>query len=121
VCVLDFFVRKQRQGLGKLLFEETLEKENLRPEQLALDRPSEKFKAFMKKHYGLKNFRTQSNKFVVFDEFWNFTEQVPQNNSSKPRKETEQSALSEGNNSIGEGLKSRLLLPDFRRKKAVYY
>ena len=70
MCVLDFFVKQQKQGLGKILFEAMLEAEQREPASLALDRPSEKFLGFMRKHYGLKKFRTQSNKFLVFDEFW---------------------------------------------------
>lgn len=55
-CVLDFYIHetRQRAGLGKVLFEYMLEYENLLPEQLAIDRPSEKLLSFLKKHYGKK-------------------------------------------------------------------
>lgn len=53
-CVLDFYIHESRQraGLGKVLFEHMLEYENLLPEQLAIDRPSEKLLSFLRKHYG---------------------------------------------------------------------
>jgi GNAT acetyltransferase, Mec-17 len=51
---LDFYIHESRQraGLGKVLFEFMLEYENLLPEQLAIDRPSEKLLSFLRKHYG---------------------------------------------------------------------
>ena len=62
-CVLDFYVHesRQRHGLGKILFEHMLEHENLLPEQLAVDRPSEKLLGFLRKHYG-KFTRANKNK-----------------------------------------------------------
>jgi hypothetical protein len=53
-CVLDFYIHESRQrgGLGKTLFEHMLEYENLLPEQMAIDRPSEKLLSFLRKHYG---------------------------------------------------------------------
>lgn len=53
-CVLDFYIHesRQRSGLGKILFEYMLDNENLLPEQLAIDRPSEKLLGFLRKHYG---------------------------------------------------------------------
>jgi alpha-tubulin N-acetyltransferase 1 len=53
-CVLDFYIHESRQraGLGKVLFEYMLEFENLLPEQMAIDRPSEKLLSFLRKHYG---------------------------------------------------------------------
>lgn len=58
LCVLDFYVHEsvQRNGQGKQLFERMLEKENVRPEKLGYDRPSEKLLAFLAKHYGLKRY-----------------------------------------------------------------
>jgi alpha-tubulin N-acetyltransferase 1 len=53
-CVLDFYIHesRQRHGLGKVLFEHMLDMENLLPEKLAIDRPSEKLLGFLMKHYG---------------------------------------------------------------------
>ena len=63
-CVLDFYIHESRQraGLGKVLFEHMLENENLLPEQLAIDRPSEKLLSFLRKHYG-KKLKTKKNNF----------------------------------------------------------
>eukprot|EP00117_Sycon_ciliatum_P034767 scpid58129/ scgid2651/ Alpha-tubulin N-acetyltransferase; Acetyltransferase mec-17 homolog len=71
-CVLDFFVHPkcQRQGNGKKMFEFMLKCEDVEPYQLALDRPSSKFQAFMAKHYNLTNPIFQSNYFVIFKEFF---------------------------------------------------
>ena len=72
VCVLDFYVHEtlQRHGFGKLLFEKVLEIEKLEPYQMAIDRPSSKFLFFLNKHYKLKEYRTQSNNFVIFNQFF---------------------------------------------------
>ena len=72
LCVLDFYVHDdyQRGGYGKLLFEAALHNEQLPPERFAYDRPSPKLIGFMGKHYGLRDFVPQQNKFVIFDEFF---------------------------------------------------
>jgi alpha-tubulin N-acetyltransferase 1 len=130
VCVLDFYVKHQRQGLGKILFDEMLRKEDKYPGDFALDRPSGKFLGFMRKHYGLKNFRHQANKFLVFDEFW--TPQsiqaavVAGDEGKKEEDETlnGRSTASSSTESRGERADStrRLqpILPDFRRKRIPY-
>ncbi|CAI2174349.1 8487_t:CDS:2 [Funneliformis geosporum] len=41
----------------------------INPCKLAFDRPSDKFRSFLKKHYNLENFVQQPNNFVVFDEY----------------------------------------------------
>lgn len=71
-CVLDFYIHESRQraGLGKILFEYMLEFENLLPEQLAIDRPSEKLLAFLRKHYALTQKIPQMNNFVIYDGFF---------------------------------------------------
>jgi GNAT superfamily N-acetyltransferase len=53
-CVLDFYVHESRQraGLGRQLFDYMLEQENISPNQMAIDRPSEKLLGFLRKHYG---------------------------------------------------------------------
>jgi len=47
-----------------------LDNESARPEKLAYDRPSFKMIAFLRKHYGLKDFLQQANNFVIFNEFF---------------------------------------------------
>ena len=44
LCVLDFYVveEMQRQGCGKKLFEFMTKDQNVKPQQLAIDRPSVK-------------------------------------------------------------------------------
>lgn len=70
--VLDFYVHESRQrgGLGKILFEYMLEYENLLPEQLAIDRPSDKLLGFLRKHYALTQKIPQMNNFVIYDGFF---------------------------------------------------
>lgn len=72
LCVLDFYVNEayQRQGLGKKIFEHMLQEENIEPVCLAIDRPSEKFLGFLRKHYDLTGPIPQMNNFVVFDGFF---------------------------------------------------
>ncbi|XP_056634865.1 alpha-tubulin N-acetyltransferase-like isoform X2 [Diorhabda sublineata] len=71
-CLLDFYVHetKQRNGLGKQLFEYMLRKENIEPVQMAIDRPSEKLLSFFNKHYSLKEPVKQMNNYVVYDGFF---------------------------------------------------
>ena len=44
--------------------------ENVKPGNLAYDRPSPKLISFLKKHYSLVNFTPQNNNFVVFKEYF---------------------------------------------------
>ncbi|XP_011501534.1 PREDICTED: alpha-tubulin N-acetyltransferase-like [Ceratosolen solmsi marchali] len=71
-CILDFYIHesRQRMGLGNELYQYMLSDENLKPIKLAIDRPSDKFLAFLKKHYGLTSIIPQNNKFVVFKGFF---------------------------------------------------
>lgn len=46
------------------------QEEDIRPVKLAIDRPSEKFLAFLDKYYGLSKIIPQNNKFVVFQGFF---------------------------------------------------
>lgn len=71
-CVLDFYIHesRQRSGFGKILFEYMLEKQQIEPVKMAIDRPSDKFLGFLNKHYGLNNPIKQMNNFVVFDGFF---------------------------------------------------
>jgi len=74
LCVLDFFVMEQfqRQGCGRRLFEFMLQDLSLHPAQLAIDRPSSKFKSFLRKHYNLVGSVPQINNFVIFDGFFRY-------------------------------------------------
>lgn len=72
MCVLDFYVEEsmQRHGWGRRIYDYMLAHEGLEPHKLAIDRPSSKFIGFMKKHFGLSSYRSQTNNFVIFDEFF---------------------------------------------------
>jgi alpha-tubulin N-acetyltransferase 1 len=82
LCVLDFYIVEeiQRRGCGRRLFEFILSDLNLRPAQLAIDRPSQKFKGFLRKHYGLVRTIPQVNNFVIFDDFFRFNQPKRQRN-----------------------------------------
>merc|ERR1712211_126045 len=60
----------QRTGHGYRLFEAMLHCESAATSMLAYDRPSPKLLGFLKRHFRLTKFRPQSNKFVVFDEYF---------------------------------------------------
>ncbi|KAK1121128.1 hypothetical protein K0M31_010441 [Melipona bicolor] len=88
-CILDFYVHesRQRMGLGNILYQHMLSEEDIRPVKLAIDRPSEKFLAFLDKHYGLSKIIPQNNKFVVFQGFFDDERQdVRTNRYSLPAK-----------------------------------
>ncbi|KAM9435014.1 alpha-tubulin N-acetyltransferase 1 isoform 2-T2 [Clarias gariepinus] len=72
LCVLDFYVTEslQRHGYGLELFHFMLQHKKVEPEQMAYDRPSSKFLAFLEKHFELKHSVPQVNNFVVFDGFF---------------------------------------------------
>ncbi|XP_078603775.1 alpha-tubulin N-acetyltransferase 1-like isoform X4 [Branchiostoma floridae x Branchiostoma japonicum] len=72
LCVLDFYVHESRQrtGCGHKLFQHMLKMERISPQHLAIDRPSNKFTKFLKKHYGLSANVPQVNNFVVFEGFF---------------------------------------------------
>lgn len=84
LCVLDFYVHesKQRSGLGKVLFEEMLRNEGVRPHELGYDRPSPKLLGFLRKHYKLSNYEPQTNNFVVFKSYF---DAPPPDSSSRAR------------------------------------
>lgn len=82
ICVLDFYVMEnyQRKGCGRRLFEFMLQDLTLHPAQLAIDRPSGKFTAFLRKHYNLVSTVPQVNNFVIFDGFFRYNKPVSRRN-----------------------------------------
>ncbi|KAM9325355.1 alpha-tubulin N-acetyltransferase 1 [Gastrophryne carolinensis] len=72
LCILDFYVHEslQRHGFGKELFKFMLRAEQVEPHHLAIDRPSEKFLSFLRKHYNLRATIPQVNNFVIFEGFF---------------------------------------------------
>ncbi|XP_067940982.1 alpha-tubulin N-acetyltransferase 1-like [Watersipora subatra] len=72
LCILDFYVHEsmQRKGYGKQLYEFMTENENVSPAHLAIDKPSDKFIAFLSKHYKLRATIPQVNNYVIFDGFF---------------------------------------------------
>ena len=72
LCLLDFFTypSEQRKGYGRRMIDRMLADKHLMMQQMPIDRPSTLCLAFMKKHFGLKDYLPQSNNFVVFDQFW---------------------------------------------------
>lgn len=47
-----------------------LQKEEVDPVKMAVDRPSDKLLSFLNKHYGLGNAHKQTNNYVIFDGFF---------------------------------------------------
>ncbi|XP_063287398.1 alpha-tubulin N-acetyltransferase 1 isoform X1 [Pelobates fuscus] len=72
LCILDFYIHEslQRNGFGKELFTFMLRAEQIEPQHLAIDRPSDKFLSFLRKHYNLRSTIPQVNNFVVFEGFF---------------------------------------------------
>lgn len=72
MCVLDFYVveSRQRTGCGSLLFRAMLAGEGVEPKYLAIDRPSTKLIAFLRKHYNLVSAIPQVNNYVIFSDFF---------------------------------------------------
>lgn len=70
MCVLDFCVApaRWRRGLGLALFRGMMEAEGaLDAAAFAFDRPSDKMRGFLRKHFGLADYVAQPNNFVLFD------------------------------------------------------
>ncbi|TSK28257.1 Alpha-tubulin N-acetyltransferase 1 [Bagarius yarrelli] len=87
LCVLDFYVTEslQRHGYGLELFHFMLKHKKVEPEQMAYDRPSSKFLAFLEKHFDLKHSVPQVNNFVVFEGFFR-NRSVAQLRKAPPKK-----------------------------------
>ncbi|KOX71873.1 Alpha-tubulin N-acetyltransferase [Melipona quadrifasciata] len=78
---------KRLLHVGFAIEKVTRKEEDIRPVKLAIDRPSEKFLAFLDKHYGLSKIIPQNNKFVVFQGFFDDERQdVRTNRYSLPAK-----------------------------------
>ncbi|KEP64077.1 UNVERIFIED_CONTAM: alpha-tubulin N-acetyltransferase, putative [Hammondia hammondi] len=75
LSLLDFYVLEscQREGHGRRLFECMLATENVRPWQLAYDRPSPKLLSFLSKFFDLHDYIPQANHFVIFDKYFEET------------------------------------------------
>jgi hypothetical protein len=63
VSILDFYVVNQREGIGTLLYEYSIEQLS-NPNRLAYDRPSMKFESFLRKR-GIEDLLHQHNKFSI--------------------------------------------------------
>jgi GNAT superfamily N-acetyltransferase len=87
LCLLDFYIheRYQRSGYGKELYEFMLRTEGVSPNKIAIDRPSSKLVAFMRKHYGLSDFIPQNNNFVVYRQFFSGSPEVSKRQGEEER------------------------------------
>lgn len=87
VCLLDFYVHEsyQRSGYGKELYEIMLEEEKTSPSKIAIDRPSQKLIAFMRKHYSLSDYIPQNNNFVVYRQYFAQSERSFQRGSEESK------------------------------------
>ncbi|XP_033224245.1 alpha-tubulin N-acetyltransferase-like [Belonocnema kinseyi] len=106
-CILDFYIHesRQRMGLGNLLYQHMLTEEEQRPIKLAIDRPSDKFLAFLHKYHGLSGIIPQNNKFVVFEGFFDDEEQeVSRNNRYSQSAASDSRNLSFTENQNGRSL-----------------
>ncbi|XP_059691235.1 LOW QUALITY PROTEIN: alpha-tubulin N-acetyltransferase 1, partial [Gavia stellata] len=90
LCVLDFYIHEslQRHGYGRELFQHMLQSERVDPWRLAVDRPSEKLLAFLRKHYGLTDAIPQVNNFVIFEGF--FSKPNPPHRRPPPKRPEEE-------------------------------
>ena len=81
MCVLDFYVctSEQRAGHGRTLYDYMLSYQNVHPAELGIDRPSPKFLAFMKKHFGLSDYIPQTNNFVVYNQYFEIAKPLGRN------------------------------------------
>lgn len=60
-----------------MLFDTFLRTEGVQPHQLAYDRPSNKMLNFLRKYYGLKDYISQNNSFVIFNNYFTSQPGVP--------------------------------------------
>jgi alpha-tubulin N-acetyltransferase 1 len=65
-CILDFYVKEQRQGLGFFLFNFVLGHLSVNIDQIAYDKPSDRLRAFMRKHFSAE-FILHANHFATVE------------------------------------------------------
>lgn len=72
LCLLDFYIHEtcQRSGFGKELYEFMLKTECTTANKLAIDKPSHKLLAFMRKYYSLSDYIQQNNNYVVYRQYF---------------------------------------------------
>jgi len=68
-CVLDFYSRRQREGIGHILMDSVSAWHSAPVAQWAFDRPSGAMLNFLRKHYTLTQPLWQYNHFVIFSSF----------------------------------------------------
>jgi len=100
LCVLDFYVHEsvQRGGVGKALLEKMLATEAVEPRKLAYDRPSSKLIAFLNRHYGLSQYTPQNNNYVIFNQYWEDSNQQAQTASRTSYRGYQQTQVERENN-----------------------
>ncbi|KAL0851705.1 hypothetical protein ABMA28_000030 [Loxostege sticticalis] len=86
LCVLDFFVLRDRQrhGYGQLLFDHMLEDTGTSAAELAIDGPSPKMEQFLARHYGIQRLMRQNNNFAVSPQFFAKTADISKSGRSTP-------------------------------------
>ena len=129
ICVLDFYVSEncQRQGCGKILFDFMLDSINgneeggrneflatdgpslvtLKPRHLAYDRPSDKLRPFLKKHYGLSDAIPQFNKFFIASGFFDNDNPCWDNNNNYASRQQRRHNVGGGNGAGGRMSQSK--------------
>lgn len=72
LCVLDFFVKpeRQRSGYGKFMFDYMLNDLKVDVNELAIDGPSPKMILFLQRNYGLDHMMRQTNNFAISTGFF---------------------------------------------------
>ncbi|XP_063837960.1 alpha-tubulin N-acetyltransferase 1-like [Ostrinia nubilalis] len=86
LCVLDFFVLRDRQrhGYGQLLFDHMLEDLGMTTSELAIDGPSAKMEQFLARHYGVQRLMKQNNNFAVAPQFFAKATDISKSGRSTP-------------------------------------
>lgn len=86
LCLLDFFTSPncQRKGYGRKMIDFMLLDQHKAMKDIPIDRPSSLCLAFMKKHFGLKDYVSQANNYVVFDQYWESSNSAPLISSRPP-------------------------------------
>ncbi|XP_050537338.1 alpha-tubulin N-acetyltransferase 1-like isoform X2 [Daktulosphaira vitifoliae] len=71
-CLLDFYIHetRQRHGYGITLLNYMLKDNQIQAKKLAIDQPTNKLLQFMWKHFHLSKLVNQGNNFVIYEEFF---------------------------------------------------